>query len=141
MIVVDASLAVRALLREPDTDQALRFLERNADQLVAPDLLLTEVCGAIVRAVNSRSMRQDEGLIVIREWTAAIRDRLVFLYRLTPDRLEAASTLAITLGHPVADCLYMALALELGADLATCDIKFHQRVRSDYPQVRLLEDF
>lgn len=141
MIVVDASLAVKALLREADTDQALRFLERNSDQLVAPDLLLSEVCGAIVRSVNSRSMPQDEGLVVLREWTAAIRDRLLLLYRLTPDRLDAASTLAITLGHPVADCLYLALALELGADLATCDVKFHQRVRPNYPQVRLLGDY
>ena len=141
MIVVDASVLVKALLREVDTDAALRFLEHYADRLVAPDLVLSEVCGAIVRSVNARVMTRDEGTMVIRDWTAALRDRLVLLYRLTPERLETASTLAMTLGHPVADCLYLALALELDADLATSDVKFHDRASSAYPRIKLLLSF
>lgn len=45
------------------------------------------------------------------------------------------------LGHPVKDCLYLALAMELRCDVATRDAKFIARARKIYPAVRHLSDY
>jgi predicted nucleic acid-binding protein len=52
-----------------------------------------------------------------------------------------AAGIALRLGHPLADCLYLALAIELDCDLATCDAKFQARASSAYPRVQLLSEF
>lgn len=140
MIVVDASVAVKAIAREADAERALAFFDQHRDTIVAPDLLLSEVSGAIVRRVNAREMRIDEGHTVLAEWAAAVRDRLVRLYRVTPERVEEAAVLAISLGHPLPDCIYLALALELGCDLVTCDAKFRAKAGPHQPCIRLLAD-
>lgn len=56
----------------------------------------------------------------------------------TERRLIAASALAIQLGHPLKDCLYLALARELGCALATCDVRFRNRALEAYPDIKLL---
>ena len=44
------------------------------------------------------------------------------------------------LGHPVRDCVYLALAMEFGGELATCDAKFSAKAQTIYPKVKLLAD-
>ena len=77
----------------------------------------------------------------IAEWLQALDRGNVPLRALDTRILERGADIALALGHPLADCLYLALALETGADLATCDAKFAAKVRITYPSIKLLSDY
>lgn len=141
MIVVDASLAVKWLFRETNTEAAFVFLQHYGGDLVAPEILFIEVAGAIVRRVNERKVRPDDALRMARAWARTYAEQAIGSHRLTPARLLAASSLALEIGHPLKDCLYVALAGELDCDLATCDAKLRDKAVDFYPRIRLLADY
>ncbi len=141
MIVVDASLAVKWLLWETDTPAAIDFLRSHGGELAAPELIFLEVAGVIVRRANENKSIHADALRALEKWTIAWSDHVVKNFRVTQRRLFRASSLALRLGHPLKDCLYLALAQELRADLATCDAKFRTRALSLYPPIRLLSEF
>jgi len=141
MIVVDASLAAKWVLWESDSDRAFAFLHAYGEAMAAPDTLLHEVTGAVVSRHNRREMDKREALESIAQWAGFWRDQLIHAHRVTAELVQHAGELAIALGHPIADCIYLALAIELGCDLATCDAKFHARAGAHLPNVRLLEEF
>lgn len=138
MIVVDASLATKWLVAEADHETALQFLLRFRAEIAAPDLLLSEVSSAIVRRANAREMAASDAFGRIAEWLLLWRRGPFAKYRLTADLLAEATRIALQLGHPLADCLYLALAIELDCDLVTCDAKFQAKATAEYPRVKLL---
>ncbi|PTS80835.1 hypothetical protein DBR17_10375 [Sphingomonas sp. HMWF008] len=141
MIVVDASLVVKWLVVEDQTEPAIAFLETSSGAVCGPDIVAIEVAGAIVRRVNDRSLSLPTGAAILTSWRTALEQNRVTTIRATPKLIEQAGRLAIQLGHPIADCLYLALAVELDCDLATCDAKFQAKASSLYPRVKLLSDF
>jgi predicted nucleic acid-binding protein len=141
VIVVDASLACKWLFPERQSAAALAFLQTYRGQLAAPDLLLSEVGAAIVRQANTDKALAPVMSTTAEDWIANWRAGLVAAHRIDPELLEFAVNAAIALGHPLADCVYLALAERLGCDLATCDVRFRDRAVMRYPRVRLLEDY
>lgn len=141
IVVVDASLASKWMLWEADSRDALRFLYHRDREVCGPDLLFVEVAGAIVRRANERKEIAADALEALRKWTTAWSEHVVRAHRVTQRRLYEAGKLAITLGHPLKDCIYLALAIELGCPLATCDERFRVKARSFYPDIRLLREF
>ena len=141
MIVVDASLATKWLLNEDDSGEALRFLGAQSDTLVGPDLLLVEVASAVVRRGNESKPFREDAVRTLKKWTTVVAPLLGESYPTTLDRLDAASHLAFRLGHPLKDCIYLALAIEFDAELATCDARFATKARTVWPRVRLLADY
>lgn len=141
MIVVDASLAAKWMLWEADTLDAVAFLREHGRELAAPEIIFTEVAGAIVRRGNENKAVQPDVLRALRKWTTAWSDHVVKGYRITQRRLLTASSLALQIGHPLKDCLYLALALELKGELATCDARFRDKVAPFHPRIRLLRDY
>lgn len=141
MIVVDASLAVKWMLWEDRSDEALTFLFANGRNLCALDILFVEVAGAIVRRANENKAIAEDARVALDKWTVAWGDHAVTPHRVTQVRLRRAANLAIDLGHPLKDCLYLVLAMELNCDLATCDAKFAAKAKALYPDVRLLSDY
>lgn len=141
MIVVDASLATEWLLPETDHEAALRFLRRFGTELAAPDLLLSEVSSAIVRRANMREFPAADAVQRLAEWIALWSRGSIAKYRLAGQLVAEAAQIALRLGHPLADCLYLALAIDLDCDLATCDAKFQAKASALYPGVKLLADF
>lgn len=141
MIAVDASIAAKWLFQEEGSEQALRFLERFKGQLVAPDILYVEVAGAIVRRGNSDASFRQSARIVLESWIEACRSDLVRSYRLTPELLSEAARMALKIGHPLKDCLYLGVAVELGCELATADIRFRDKARTLNGTVRLLNEY
>ena len=141
MIVVDASLATKWILVEPDSAAATNLLAANTGQLHAPDLLIVEVASAIVRTANMDKGLTDEMGTRLSQWTGGRTAGAVELHSVTRSLVAAAGAIAISLGHPLKDCIYLALAEQLGAELATCEARFRDRAAGTYPRVRLLADY
>ncbi|MEG3089042.1 type II toxin-antitoxin system VapC family toxin [Sphingomonas sp. PB4P5] len=112
-----------------------------AQEVVAPDLIMVEVAQAIVRRVNTGETIAAEGRAALRSWRAILDGGGIRLLRTLPSQVEAAGDLAIRLGHPVKDCIYLLLAMERDSMLMTCDVKFAAKARVLYPAIRLLSDY
>jgi predicted nucleic acid-binding protein len=141
VIVVDASLAVKWLVLEADTPLARAFLRRHFNELAAPELLISEVGGAIVRHANMGVLTPSQASQMLREWTSFWREETIDGHRLSAELVSSAASIAMNIGHALPDCIYLALALELDCDLATCDAKFQAKTSPHFPQVRLLAHF
>jgi predicted nucleic acid-binding protein len=139
VIVVDASIAAKWFLDEQQSDTADLFLSRFGGELCGPDLLRVEVCGAIVAAANARSVTVTQARAAIERWLDRIERGDVPLHATDGGEMRAAVDLAMQLGHPLKDCIYLALADQLGCPLATADAKFRDRV-ADPARVKLLAD-
>ena len=117
-LVVDASVAIKWMVRENDNDKA-RALFDLPDPLIAPDWLLIEAASALWRKV-----KQSELLQIHAE--RHIEDLPEFFSRLHPSQSLVGEALrwSFRLKHPVYDCLYLALAITQNCQLVTADDKF-----------------
>lgn len=135
-LVVDASIALKWFLPEPDSLAAEAVL-RRADDLIAPTLIVAEVCNAAWKR-----FRRGETTERHMEWIAERIGRMGL--GLVPDLALAipATTIARRLDHPVYDCLYLALAEARQAMLITADRRLHTRTRGTpwQPCVALLAE-
>ena len=124
-LVVDASVAFKwFLLEEAHTSQAIALLQDGA-ALIAPDLLVAEVCNAAWRSARLGRISQAQ--------VDEIAARLPQFF----DKLASAAGLvqrAVVIGgqldHPVYDCLYLALAEAEETSLVTADLKLLGKVRA-----------
>ena len=137
MIVVDASVAVKAYLAEDGSDAATALLAAET-RLLAPELIRLEVTAALCRRVRKQELQADDARVRIDHWLGQLRNGLIAL---SPDQdvLADAVALSLDLRHPVQDCLYLAVARRFEVPLVTADRAFVDRVSSVYPTVRLLD--
>lgn len=139
MIVIDASLATKWFLMEAESSAADAFLaDHEADGICGPDLLAIEVSRAIVAAVNARRIDPTAGRDAVAAWLESIDAGRIEVYRSTSDAIARSVAVALRLGHPLSDCIYLTLAMDRGLDLVTCDAKFQRKTIAVYPRVRLL---
>ena len=120
--VVDASVAVKWLVAEDDTEAA-EELATSGDDLHAPRLMASEVANALWRKARVGEIeRRAAGVLV-----ANVPDMPV---RWGADELVSADAvrLALALDHPVYDCVYLALAHRIGAVMLTADSRFANAV-------------
>lgn len=139
MIVVDASIAAKWFLDEQQSQAAYVFLTRFEGELYGPDLLGVEVCRAIVAAANARRVTGARARAAVDRWLEPVEQGDIPLYPTDDAEMRIAVNLAIELGHPLKDCIYLALADRLGCPLVTADVKFRDRV-ADPARVKLLEE-
>jgi predicted nucleic acid-binding protein len=135
-LVVDASVAVKWVLAESDSDLARQVVHFS---LLAPDLLLIECGNAIWRHVQLGEVDAAE---VPQLWTV-LRSMPVELV-VSRKLVESALDLAVALNHPIYDCLYLALALDRGARVVSTDRRFlaaSRRRRDLVGAVVLLSEF
>lgn len=119
-LVLDASAVVRIIEGSAlGEDLAARVLQ--ADLVLAPGLMLTEVANALWRLQRAGQLEAD-GLQQRLSRAASLVDHI------EPDRSLQAEALALAchLGHPVYDCLYLVLARREVAQLLTADQKLLQ---------------
>lgn len=118
-LVVDASVAVKFVLRETGTEAA-RHLLAIPDPLIAPDWLLAEAASAMWKKV-----KRSELLAVHAERNLELLPE--FFERLHPSRSLVTDAFAwsLRLRHPVYDCVYLALALREDCRIVTADEKFY----------------
>ncbi len=116
--VVDASVAVKLLVDEPDSDAA-RELAASGHELHAPRLMASEVANTLWRKARIGEIEHaDAGAAM-----ALLRDMPL---RWNDDETVTADAvrLALALDHPVYDCVYLALAHRIGATVVTADRRF-----------------
>jgi predicted nucleic acid-binding protein len=139
MIIVDASVAMKWFLPEAGSREAIA-LQSGPHNLAAPLLIRMEVAGAICRATRGNDPRLNEAEAdrLFSRWFSVVEQRIL---EIVPDEslLKEACCLAVSLGHPLADCLYLELANRWNIPLVTADRVFHERVVERFPKVRLLK--
>lgn len=120
--VIDASVAVKWVVTEPGTDEAVTLLSTH--RLSAPDLLVAECANILWKKVRRSELTAQEAMVSARLIQRADLE-------LCPMRalLEPAARLAIDLDHPAYDCIYLALALARGWPFVTADLRFLEKAR------------
>lgn len=138
MIVIDASVAVKWFVREVSSDLADALLGHPND-LVAPDCFMIEVAAALVRKANMNKDNRAASEAALASLALMLENHVVRTEATLPADMMTAAKLALDLGHPVKDCIYLALAMKMGCDLLTSDRRFAAKAQPVWPMVRVLE--
>jgi predicted nucleic acid-binding protein len=117
MLVVDASVAVKWVLPEADSQRAIALCARGVP-LTAPSLLIEEAANVVWQRVRRAELTRDQAIDAVRV-AIGLMSTIVPVGNLYEDALR----LAVDLDHPVYDCFYIAIALRNQAPLATADRK------------------
>lgn len=118
--VVDASVAIKWMLPEVDSDRALSL---TGSRLIAPDLLNAECANALWRNARIGRIEHVEA--------RALMDRLSrapIEWVACTGLMAAALDLSFELDHPVYDCLYAALAVRRSIPLVSADDKLGRKL-------------
>ncbi len=121
-LVVDASVACKWFIEEEDSTEAAQLLARG-EGLVAPDLIIPEVCNAMWKKLCGGQATPAQAKAAV-EGLAGLFDDLVASVRLA----VRAFAIAETLRHPVYDCFYLALAEHVDSRLITADARLLGRL-------------
>ena len=116
--VLDASAAVRAVM---DTESPFRAILETADLVIAPELIVAEVCSAFRKYVRARVMSRAQA-------EESIERALALVDKMQPLRELVGEVLALTarVDSSVYDLFYLALALRTGGTLLTADTALRQ---------------
>jgi predicted nucleic acid-binding protein len=122
-LIIDASVAVKALFPEDHTDAAIRVCG-TAGRLLAPELILAEF-GNVLWTKHRR------GVVTKSEISQLTADFIAFQLTLLPmaELLEMAIDIATAHDRTVYDSLYLAAAARYDAQLVTADRKFHDAIK------------
>jgi len=123
-ITIDASVAVKWFVDEPGTDKAIRLLERD-DQLIAPELIISEVASAVWRRAVAGDIEREQAIAVPHALMQVLSD-------VTPVRelIDDAMGIAFAEAHGVYACIYLALARRRNAALATADMQLQKILKT-----------
>lgn len=134
-IVIDASAATKWLVEEPGSEWA-DGLAGPGVALIAPELLLSECGNVLWRLVRTGFLSEAEQ----QDAHGGLATAPLAILACSPALHAEALRIATRLQHPVYDCLYLALALDRGAALATADQRFIRVLRATdlLPPDRLL---
>ncbi|MGH6898748.1 MAG: type II toxin-antitoxin system VapC family toxin [Geminicoccaceae bacterium] len=121
-LVVDASVALKWYLIEDGAEPARQILA-DGDTLVAPELIVAEVCNACWLAGRRGEISPTQQSHIAADITRVF-DRLEGLV----PHASRAMAIARELDHPVYDCFYLALSEALDARLVTADGRLLARV-------------
>lgn len=125
-VVVDASVVIKWVVPEAGTIDALALLERFSP--CAPDLVIAECANILWKKVTRGELETGEADAAARLLEASALET-----RGTRHLLGRSTTLAVSLGHPAYDCLYLALAQELDLPFVTADERLVRKLADTSP--------
>jgi predicted nucleic acid-binding protein len=134
--VLDASVAVKWVLTEPDSPKAVALRDefrKHLHELLAADAFLSEVAHSLTRAERKGILKQGEAAGLIADILSTPPD-------LHPVRPLLARAVEISSQMRVGyyDCLYVALAEREKCELITADDKLVTNLRASFPFVESL---
>ena len=132
MIVVDANVAVKWIIKQPLRERALAVLTRP-DILVAPTLFVSEVTSAVWQYVRAGQIDREQAHHAL----SATLDQVTLLEE---DRhlAETALAVALELGYAPYDCFYLVAAINRDALLVTADKRLVNRLASTQYKSRVI---
>ena len=136
-LVVDASVALKWVLPEEDSELAEDLLDRGL-ALHAPAFVFIELANALWFQMRAGKLNATEAAGCMRD----LREAPLELWE-GEEPLPATFELAQRLDHAVYDCAYLALALQVGGTYVTADRRFWQKARTRaelHDQTVLLSD-
>lgn len=113
--VVDASVALKWYVNEPDSDQA-EWLLGKAELLHAPELLRTELGNALWKNARRRTIGRNQALAGLDSI-----GRTIARWHPVDTLLPQALAWSLEYDHPIYDFCYIALARSLGLTVVTAD--------------------
>ncbi|HEY3321617.1 MAG TPA: type II toxin-antitoxin system VapC family toxin [Planctomycetota bacterium] len=131
LVVVDASVAVKWLVPEPDAEHAKRLLD-GTRVLTAPDFMLLEADNFICKLIRRGQATEAEGDAM----RASLRKMPVEYHPFEP-LLDSACKFANQTRRSAYDCLYLALSVSLNGELVTADRPFYDEVRLCAPGMKV----
>jgi predicted nucleic acid-binding protein len=138
-VVVDSSVVAQRLVAEPDSPKArsllLRWTEGSLD-LLAPELLAVEIGNMLWKRALRKLLPVEKAFDLYREF----QELQIPLWP-SAHLIRPALRLAVRQGHPVYDCLYVALASETESELITADERLFRTFEPVLRQIRLLRDW
>ena len=120
--VCDASILFKLVVVEPDSAQATNLV--RSTRVIVPEFVLLEVGNALWLRIRRGSIDVAEAARLLEH----VRG-LGFETRPIWPLVTRALTIAGTIGHPIYDCLYLALSESLNIPLVTADRRFLDAVR------------
>jgi len=109
-LVVDASVALKWVLEEPDSHLA-QALAEGGEELLVPDFWLNEACNICWLQVRKRVWTPDEA----REGLALLRAQVEPTPTGDLDLHDVALDIGLAINHSTYDTLYVAFAVAMGA--------------------------
>lgn len=138
MIAVDASLALKLVLEEPDSQHARDLWQQWIDEeelLIAPVLFRAETLSTLRRHVHRGLLTPEQG-----EAAYAVLEGVVVELREPSQLYRAAWLFAQRFQRPtVYDCCYLALAAMTQCELWTADRRLANAVGDQLQWLHLLE--
>jgi len=128
VIVIDASIALKWVVAEADSDAALAL---RSEGVTAPELLIAECANALWKKVRRKELTVQEASLAAR-----LLQRADIELEPMRDLIEPATRMAVTLDHPAYDCLYLALAEAREGEFVTADEAFCRKVSAAGLNVR-----
>ncbi len=122
-LVIDASVAVKWVVGEPDSDRALSLRGRR---FFAPDLLSAECANVLWKKIQRGELSAEEAVTAALLLEAAEVELVA-----TRPFLATAVGIAASLEHSAYDCMYLAVAEALDAPLVTAADRLVQVTRTD----------
>jgi predicted nucleic acid-binding protein len=131
--VLDSSVAFKWVIREPDTDKALRLRDefrRGVHEFLAPEVFHIEVAHALTRAERQGRIAPPSGWAA---WLAVMADapRLVPPLPLMPRAYQLSSQFR----SAVCDGLYVALAEQENCEFVTADDRLVKNLGALFPLI------
>jgi predicted nucleic acid-binding protein len=137
-VVVDTSVAIKAVLEEPDSDRADAVFEaaaRGSHRLVAPELLVYEFGNVLWKQVRRAVLTEAEAKRAIERFPFNQIDLLP-----GHSLLPRAFAYTIRYGLTVYDAAFLSAAALLDVELITADRVLHRKVAGHLPWVKLLHE-
>jgi predicted nucleic acid-binding protein len=113
-LVVDASVAIKWIVEEDGHEEAVRV--SRAERVVAPDFAAVEAANILWRKVRLKELDATQAKAGLR----FIRDAYAEFVP-TGELLDRALSIALSIDHPVYDCLYLACAERMECSVLTAD--------------------
>lgn len=121
-LVVDASVVVKWFIDEPLHERARQLL-KSRESLHAPDLLISEIGNIVWKKVVRGEIKEQQA----QKITSALRELPITLQP-SIDLIDRALQMALSIKHPVYDCLYIACADMLASTFVTADERLKRAV-------------
>lgn len=139
-VCVDASVAVKWLLPEDDSDKAVALLNDalgGDTEVIAPPHFPAEVTSAVYKRLRAGEIKLDEAQERLGQF-GIIPLSLVFPAGL----IETAVDLAAEFDWPFPyDAFYLAAGMLLDCEVWTADGEFYEDAHATYPRVRWLSGY